>query len=72
MIRQWLHNWKIQRHRRKVFNAVKEHPEGVAALDIVKETGYDIRRVNAILIVLTKNGLISTIYTDKGRRWRAI
>ena len=23
MIRQWLHNWKIQRHRRKVFNAVK-------------------------------------------------
>jgi predicted transcriptional regulator len=72
MIRQWLHNWKIQRRRKKVFNVVKRHPEGVAMFDIANETGYDTRRVNAILTVLTKKGLIFSIYTDEGKRWRAV
>jgi hypothetical protein len=69
MIRQWLHNWKIQRRRKKVFNAVKRHPEGAAMFDIVNETGYNIRRVNALLVVLIKNGLIFPIYTDEGKLW---
>lgn len=72
MIRQWLHNWKIQRRRKKVFNVVQRHPEGVAMFDIANETGYDTRRVNAILTVLTKKGLIFSIYTDEGKRWRAV
>ena len=72
MIRQWLHNWKIQRRRKKVFNVIKRHPEGVAMFDIANETGYDTRRVNALLTVLTKKGLIFSIYTDEGKRWRAV
>ena len=72
MIRGLLHKWQIQRRRKKVFNAVKRHPEGAAIFDIVNETGYDIRRVNALLTVLIKNGLISPVYTDEGKRWRVI
>ena len=71
MIKRWLYNWKLQRRRKKVFNAVKRHPEGAAMFDIANETGYDIRRVNAILVVLVKKGLIFSFYTDEGRRWRA-
>lgn len=72
MIRQWLQNWKIQRRRKKVFNAVKRHPEGAAMFDIANETGYDTRRVNALLTVLTKQGLIFSICTDEGKRWRVV
>lgn len=70
MIKQWLHKWKIQRRRKKVFNAVKHHPEGATIFNIANETGYDTRRINAILTVLIKNGLIFPIYTDEGKRWR--
>lgn len=70
MIRQWLHNWKIQRQRKKVFNVVKRHPEGATVFNITNETGYSTHRVNALLTVLTKKGLIFPIYIDEGKRWR--
>ena len=70
MIKQWLHNWKIQRRRKKVFNAIKHHPEGATILHIANETGYGPRCINAILTVLIKNSLIFPIYTDEGKRWR--
>lgn len=70
MIKRWLQKWKIKRRRKKVFNAVKRHPEGAAIFDIVNETGYDTRRANAILTVLIRQGLIFPVYADEGKRWR--
>lgn len=70
MIKQWLYNWKIQRQRKKVFNVVKRYPEGATVFGIVNETGYDTYRVNALLTVLTKKGLIFPIYTDESKQWR--
>ena len=72
MIKWLFHEWQIKRRRKKVLNAVKRHPEGATIFDIVNETGYDTRRVNALLTVLIKNGLISPIYTDEGKRWKVI
>jgi hypothetical protein len=72
MIKRLLHKWKIKRRRKKVFNAVKRHPEGAKIFDIVNETGYSVRLINALLTVLIKNGLISPVYTDEGKRWRVI
>ena len=72
MIRQWLHHWQIKRRRKKVFNAVKRYPEGAAIFDIGNETGYNVRRINAILTVLIRDGLIYPILTDDGKLWRAI
>ena len=71
MLKQLLHQWKIKRRRKKVFNAVKRHPEGTGIFDIVNETGYSVRLINALLTVLIKDGLIYPIYIDDGKRWRA-
>lgn len=70
MIKQWLHNWKIQRRRKKVFNAIKPHPKGTTILHIANETGYGTHHIHAILTVLIKKSLIFPIYTDEGKRWR--
>jgi predicted transcriptional regulator len=72
MIRELLHQWKIKRRRKKVFNAVKRHPEGAGIFDIVNETGYNVRLVNALLTVLIKDGLIFPFYTDEGKRWQIV
>jgi hypothetical protein len=72
MIRGLLHKWKIKRRRKKVFNAVKRYPEGAGIFDIVNETGYNIRLVNALLTVLIKDDLIYHIYTDEGKKWRIV
>jgi predicted transcriptional regulator len=72
MIRELLHKWKIKRRRKQVFNAVKRHPDGAGIFDIVNETGYNVRLVNALLTVLIKDGLIYPIYTDEGKRWKIV
>jgi predicted transcriptional regulator len=72
MIRELLHKWKIKRRRKKVFNAVKRHPDGAGIFDIVNETGYNVRLVDALLTVLIKDGLIYPIYTDEGKRWKIV
>lgn len=72
MIKRWIQKWRIKRRRKAVFNAVKRHPKGAAIFDIVNETGYNVRRINAILTVLIKDGLIYPILTDEGKKWRVL
>ena len=70
MIKSLLNKWKIKRRRKKVFNVVKRYPEGATIFNVVNETGYDIRRANALLTVLIKQGLIFPVYIDEEKRWR--
>lgn len=71
-IKFWFYHRRLRKDRQKVLNAVKKYPNGINLQPIAVECGFDIRKTQAILTVLKKNGLVETLYENNGKIWKII
>ena len=63
---------RIQANREDVLNVLMVNPQGLTIQEIAVKTNKEVRRVSAILTVLTRNGQVESEFTDSGKLWRAL
>lgn len=65
------HQQEIENKRNKILNIVKSYKNGLMLKEIAKKANYDIRRTEAILTVLKKQGKVESIWNMKKEKlWK--
>lgn len=71
-IQFWFYQRRLRKNRQKVLNAVKKYPNGTNLQSIAVECGFEIRKTQAILTLLKKNGLVESFYENNSKIWRIV
>ena len=63
---------RIQANREDVLNVLIVNPQGLTIQEIAVKTNKEVRKVSAILTVLTRNSQVESEFTNNGKIWRAL
>ena len=62
---------QIQANREDILNVLIVNPQGLTMQEIAVKINKEVRKINAILTVLKRNGQVESEFTNNGKIWRA-